>query len=168
MQGKITLLFIQQKYVLSYGRTHIYYILYIIYYNFIIITISFLFSFQQGRFAFENSIFRNGTAHHIFHSGNLIHHFCHDLFNNRTESAGARIPFDSFLRNGTNCFLLKNKLHIVHAEKFLVLADKSVFGSDRILISASSFSGWRATMTGSLPINSGISPNFRRSSGSTF
>lgn len=61
--------------------------IYIIYYNFIIITISFLFSFQQGRFAFENSIFRNGTAHHIFHSGNLIHHFCHDLFNNRTESA---------------------------------------------------------------------------------
>ena len=45
---------------------------------------------------------------------------------------------------------------------------RAFFGSDRILISASSFSGWRATMTGSLPINSGISPNFRRSSGSTF
>ena len=117
MQVKITLLSIQTK-IRPVLRQNAY----IIY-----ITISFLFSFQQRRFAFENSIFCNGTAHHIFHSGNLIHHFCHDLFNNRTESAGTRIPFDGFLRNSPNRFLLKNKLHIVHAEKFLVLADKSVF-----------------------------------------
>ena len=119
MQGKITLLSIQTK-IRPVLRQNAFILL-----QFIII--SFLFSFQQGRFAFENSIFRNGTAHHIFHSGNLIHHFCHDLFNNRTEPAGTRIPFDGFLRNGTNRFSLKNKLHIVHAEKFLILSDKSVF-----------------------------------------
>ena len=98
MQGKITLLSIQTKIrpVLRQNAFILYFI-----------TISFLFSFQPGRFAFENSIFRNGTAHHIFHSGNLIHHFCHDLFNNRTEPAGTRIPFDGFLRDGTNRFLLK-------------------------------------------------------------
>jgi hypothetical protein len=64
--------------------------------------------------------------------------------------------------------LVEGQLHVFHLEQALILLDQRVLRLGQDLHQASSSRSSSVASTGRRPTNSGIRPNFTRSSGSTF
>ena len=123
---------------------------------------------MSGGFALEDRFLVHDDLLDALLRGHVVHDVEHRLFEDGAQAAGAALARERLLaRRRASAPFVNLSFTPSISNSFWNCLTRLFFGFVRMSISASSFSSCKVAMTGKRPMNSGIRPNFSRSSGCT-
>src|SRR5690554_2820051 len=76
----------------------------------------------------QNALFGDHALAHVLQAGQLVHNVEHDLFDDRTQSAGAGLALDGLANDGHHRLLVEAQLDVLQFKELLVLLHQAVLG----------------------------------------